>query len=153
MVIIFKSHSIKDVPYRVKWLNDAEVTKYLRNKPTNNEEQLIWFKNYSSDKTKQFYTIFDDSLPIGIVGLKNIDLDSHKAEVFVLIGEPKYWGKSIGRKSLEYIKDIANKLHLDKLYLTVDKKNTPAIRCYTAAGFVIDNDLETGDELFMSFDL
>ena len=81
MNIKIKNHQAKDIPYRVKWLNNPKVNKQLGdglNKKTNLAKEKAWFLNYQKDLNKKFFTICDNTKPIGFMGLANIDKKNKK---------------------------------------------------------------------------
>jgi RimJ/RimL family protein N-acetyltransferase len=64
------------------------------------------------------------------------DINSSSAQYHIFIGNKKYWGKGIATIVTEKIINYAfGKLNLHFIYLTVDKRNTPAIKVYLNCGF------------------
>ena len=139
MKAIFRKLTVKDLPYRVKWLNDPEVNKYLGHRTrsgTDEEFHRKWFENYSSDETKEIFIIEVDGKPVGQVGLVDIHLLDKNACLYIVIGEKNYWGKGIGSAAMEYILNYGFKdLNLRKICLEVHARNTAAIRLYKKYGF------------------
>lgn len=140
MEITFLPLSKEIIDHKVKWLNDANVNRFLYGeaprKKTTIKEQKDWFLKYSQDELKQFFTIFVDQKIIGIVGLKNINQLKGAAEIFILIGDEKHWHKGIGSQAMKYIIDFAqNKTKLKELNLSVHKDNKYAIELFTKFGF------------------
>ena len=137
-----REHTKKDMPLRVKWLNNPKVNKLIGDEPgkrTNLQKQKEWFKNYEKDKTKKFFTICDDETPIGIVGLSNISKNNRNADLFIAIGEDAYRGQGFGKKALNWIVDFAfEKLKLNKINLGVFEENKTAINLYKSFGFEIE---------------
>ena len=141
-MINFKPHSRKDIPLRVKWLNNNKAVLYAIDKPeesTTGELQNIWFDDYEEKLEKgekKFFTIFSDEKPIGFMGLSDIDIAQGFAKIFILIGEDDYRGRGVGRESIDYIINYAfNDLGLKTLNLDVKKLNEPAINLYNKVGF------------------
>lgn len=152
--IKFRKHIKKDIPYRVKWLNNEKVSNLAIENPqkkTNAAEQAEWFKKYLESKNKKFFTIIYREAPIGFVGLSNIDLKKKTASLFIMIGEQKYQGRGFGSLTLNYILNFGfKKLGLSKICLEVNRKNKPAIALYKKFGFRIIN---KGDkEMVMELD-
>lgn len=131
-MIKYRKHSRIDIPYRIKWLNDKEINKFLVddiNKKTNIKKQEEWFDKYEDNKSKFFFTILDNNKPIGIIGLT-------KNNIFIVIGEKEYHNKGIGKKACRYIIDYSfNELKLKEIKLEVDKDNIAAIYLYKSLGF------------------
>lgn len=149
-MIKIRKHLQKDIPYRVKWLNNPKVNKFIGDelgKKTNLKKQKEWFAEYQTDKNKIFFTVCDDSKPIGFMGLSNISKINRNADLFIAIGEDDYRGKGIGKIAMKWIIDYGfNKLKLHKINLGVIKDNTPAVNLYKSLGFVIEGKMK--DEVF-----
>jgi RimJ/RimL family protein N-acetyltransferase len=74
------------------------------------------------------------------MGLSDIDFNSKKASVFILIGEDNYREKGVGTVAMNFlIKKAFNDLKLKKLVLEVNKFNVSAITLYKKIGFKIIN--------------
>jgi hypothetical protein len=66
-MLTFRSHSRKDIHYRIKWLNNEIVTRFLGINPGSVEDiekQNIWFDKYIKDKNKKFFTMCLQGEPI-----------------------------------------------------------------------------------------
>lgn len=147
--ITFKPHDRKDIPLRVKWLNNKKANVCTIDNPesgTTLEKETKWFDDYENNSAKKFFTIYSDETPVGLIGLSDIDLDTKTAKFFILIGEDGYRGKGIGKTSLKYMVDYAfDDLRLDSVFLEVKRVNYPAIKLYESFGFV---DNGPGDKEF-----
>jgi len=139
-------HLRKDIPLRVKWLNNPLVSRFVvdePNKKTTLKKETEWFNNYSKDRKKKFFTICINSIPIGIMGLSNINRKNLNADLFIAIGEDEYRGKRFGKQSVEWLLNYAfNKLKLHKVKLGVIDANTHAISVYKSLGFVIEGNMK-----------
>ena len=140
----------KDIPYRIKWINNPSVNKFIGDKigqKTNLKKEKEWFVNYQKSKNKKFFIICDDLKPIGFMGLSNINKVNKNADLFIAIGEDDYRGKGIGKIAMKWIIDYGfNKLKLHKINLGVIKNNIPAVNLYKSLGFVIEGKMK--DEVF-----
>jgi len=141
MKIKFRQHKDIDLLYRVKWLNNPLVNKFIGNNPgkkTTLREQKKWFNEYKKNKNKKFFTICDNNIPIGFMGFSHIDKENRNTDIFIAIGEDNYRGKGIGKLATKYLVDYAfNNLKLHKVNLGVFKDNKRAINCYKLIGFTI----------------
>lgn len=149
-MIKIRRHLQKDIPYRVKWLNNPKVNTFIGDelgKKTNLKKQKEWFAEYQKDKNKNFFTICDDSKPIGFIGLSNISKVNKNADLFIAIGEDEYRGTGVGKIAMKWIIDYGfNKLKLHKINLGVIKDNSPAVNLYKSLGFVVEGKMK--DEVF-----
>jgi len=149
-MIKIRKHLRKDIPYRVKWLNNPEVNKFIGDEmgqKKNLKKEKEWFSNYQKAKNKKFFTICDDSKPIGFMGLSHINKSNKNADLFIAIGEDDYRGKGIGKIAIEWLVDYGfKKLKLHKINLGVVKDNNHAIKVYRELGFIIEGKMK--DEVF-----
>lgn len=149
-MIKIRRHLEKDIPFRVKWLNNPNVNKFIGNEmgqKTNLPKEKEWFANYKKSKNKRFFTVCDNSKPIGFMGLSNISKQNKNADLFIAIGEDDFRGKGIGKISVKWLIDYGfKKLKLHKINLGVIKKNIPAVNLYKSLGFVIEGEMK--DEVF-----
>ena len=83
--------------------------------------------------------LLDKDLPVGYA---HIDFDDNKYWLGICILE-EYQGKGYGKKIMEYIFNNEKIKNIDKIYLTVDKINTVAIKLYTNFDFTIIDEKET----------
>lgn len=116
------------------WLNDEEL-KYLTMTPDfTKEQQEDFYKSLSSRKDYFIYGVSFMRNSIGACGLKNF-IDS-KAELWLYIGNKKYWGKGLGKKIMVFLENEAIQKGLDKLYLKVLKENENAINLYVKLNYI-----------------
>lgn len=148
--IKIRKHLPKDIPYRVKWLNNPKVNKFIGEEigqKTNLKKEKEWFANYQKAKNKKFFTISNNSKPIGFFGLSNISKSNKNADLFIAIGEDDHRGKGVGKIAMKFIIDYGfKKLKLHKINLGVVKDNIPAVKLYQSLGFVIEGEMK--DEVF-----
>lgn len=141
-MIKIRIHKKDDIPYRVKWLNNPKANKFVGNslsKKTNVKKQKDWFDEYQKDKNKKFFTITDNTKPIGFMGLSNIDNINNNCDLFIMIGEDDYRERGIGKEAMKWLLDYSfNKLKLHKINLGVICDNVIAIKLYKKLGFKIE---------------
>lgn len=78
-----------------RWVNDEEITEYMQQHyyPNTKELQLKYFKDQIENNSSivQLGIVNKiNSILIGMVSLKNIDLQNRSAEISIIIGEKKY---------------------------------------------------------------
>lgn len=122
-----------------------------------NDSQVMYSTNpsldvYSLEETKEFvekiilqasssksYIIYDkqNSKPIGITSLINIDAKNRNAECIIDIGEKDYWGQGYGHEALSLLLNYAFlEMNLNRIYLRVFSFNEKAISLYHKLGFM-----------------
>jgi len=125
----------------VEWLNDMQVNFYLGNsfgQVLTMEEEEEWYENLKDEDDSVLFTIHDLSSgdPIGNCSLVDIDHQSNRGEVGILIGESDYRGKGYGTTALELLLDYGfNALNLDSIRLGLMEENERARKCYEKVGF------------------
>lgn len=141
-MIKIRKHLQKDIPYRVKWLCNPEVVRFIGDEmgqKTTLAKQKKWFANYQKDKNKKFFTICDGTKPIGFMGFSNISKTNKTANLFIAIGEDEYRGKGNGKIAMQWLLNYGfTKLKLHKINLGVIKNNLNAFKLYKSLGFVIE---------------
>lgn len=147
MRIVIRKFEEKDIPYKVKWINDKNNNKYLHyDLPLREDKTLAWFKKIKDRVDRADYTIIYNGKPAGLIGLLNIDPKHKDAEFYICLGEEEYKGKGIGYIATKLLIDIAYKeLGLNRIYLYTEIGNISAQRLFDKIGFrkegVIRNDL------------
>lgn len=141
-MLTIKPHSARDIPLRVKWLNDPVVSRYVGETPgkkTTRKKQAEWFQAYQKNREKKFFTIFVDGVPIGFMGFSNISKTHRHADLFLAIGESAYRGKGYGEMSLKWLLRFGfQELKLHKINLGVIDANLPAVALYKKMGFRVE---------------
>lgn len=137
-----RDYQKKDIPLRVKWLNNEQINKYLGTnlqEKTTSEKQIEWFKKYSNDISKKFFTFEYNKKPVWFMGFSNINFTNKNADIFIMIGEEEYLGRGLWEKAMKrLIKYWFRELELHKISLWVFEENTPAFNLYKKIWFEIE---------------
>mgnify|MGYP000100355553 CR=1 FL=1 len=134
--VILREFEEKDIPLKVEWINNPDNNKFLHYElPARVDKTINWF--HQKDNTNRIdCTIEYNGIPVGVIGLLQIDRVNSKAEYYITIGETSYKGKGIATKATKAILDYGfNTLNLHKIYLTVDSENAIAKKLYKKTGF------------------
>lgn len=128
----------KDIPYKVKWINDEQNNTFLHYElPLREDKTLIWFNAVQDREDRADYTIIVNSQPVGLIGLLNIDKKNRKAEYYITLGESDFKGKGIAKKSSDLlIRECYQKYNLNKIYLYTETENIPAQLLFNRIGFI-----------------
>jgi len=130
-----------------KWANDSEVTEFMvmGSVPGSGSIYCSWdspdleFERLQKSKHDVIFAIVDKKKDevIGIVGLYEINWLARHAELRIVIGEKKYWGKGLGPDvTAAIVKYGFEKLNLHKIHLGCNASDKRANRCYEKVGFV-----------------
>jgi len=140
MKITYRPLEKKDLILRHRWLNHPEVRKYLGPEVRDGSDlgyHKEWFENYFQNEKSRIFIILVDGEPVGNVGLNDIDDKvDRNGGVHLVIGEPEFWHRGIGKEAMKFLIDYAfNKLRLHKIFLVVAEHNLAAIKLYEKLGF------------------
>ncbi len=153
-----------DLPYFVSWLNDPEVRQGLsRYLPLSMAEEEHWFEetlkrdpverplaieikinNNLTDRAEG--ELQTDWIMIGNAGIFNLDWRNRSAELGIMIGDKRYWGKGYGTETMQLLlRHGFTTLNLHRIYLRVFADNPRAIRAYQKAGFTLEGRLRQAE--------
>ncbi|HAH21855.1 MAG TPA: hypothetical protein DCL49_13265 [Candidatus Omnitrophica bacterium] len=136
-----KTEDLRGCWYR--WFNDWEVTKY-QNKgivPNTRQKQREYFHSILKSKNDVLFAIVDKKSDrhIGCVGIHKIDWIHRSAELGIVIGEKKFWGKGCGKEAWNLATWYGfNVLNLHRISAFIFRVNTASKRSALASGFRIE---------------
>lgn len=131
----------EDITYKVKWINDSNINKYLHySLPLEEEKTLVWFENNKENKNRIDFTIEVEVdkkiIPVGLIGLLGIDNINKKAEFYICMGETSYHGRGVAKEASKlFIKEVFETTDINKIYLYTEKENINAQRLFEKIGF------------------
>lgn len=137
-IVPFSEKYIMD---KVNWYNNEAITKFLHyEEKFTYEGTYAWLEKIKEDNTRYENVIEinedNNKIPIGIIGLFNIDLKNKKAGFYITIGNVQYQGKGYAYKAtIKFLEDCFKKYDLEKIYLYTDYENEKAIKLYERVGF------------------
>ena len=125
----------------LSWINDSEVTRYMETGtfPTNMENLEEYYRTMTSSPNHVILAIVNKKPDkhIGNIALNNINWVNRVANLGIMIGEKKHWGKGCGTEAVKLMVNYAFwKLNLHKVWVGVDEENTSAYHIYKVVGFV-----------------
>jgi len=128
------------------WLNDYEVTRFLETgkKPAT----LASLRRYVEAMTQAPDTVMlaitekRSGVHVGNVKLGGIHPVHRRADLGIMLGDKRRWGRGYGREAVALILAYGfDRLNLNKIYLGVDAENSAAVRVYEQLGFKIEGTL------------
>ena len=137
MQVAIRKFEAKDIPYKVKWINDARNNKYLHyDLPLREDKTLVWFEKNKDRQDRYDTVILADGEPVGLIGLLGIDSVNKKAEYYITIGVHEFKGKGVADEASQLILQYAFEvLKLNKVYLYTETENINAQRLFERVGF------------------
>lgn len=134
------------------WMNTPEIARpFFFNRKLTQDNHKVWFEQVKEDMSQKIWAIEDlNARHIGTIGLKNIDMQNRRAEIWTYIGDSACRGKGAATKALHLAcYEAFCTLNIRKLYLHVLPDNEPALRLYEGCGFkregLLQNELEGTD--------
>ena len=118
------------------WLSDPEIKKLTLTPDIDCKEQKKWFDSLKTRNDYYIQGVCVDGIPVGAVGIKNINYSKNEGEYWGYIGEKKYIGHGIGNLMIDEMCRVAKNKLLDSLYLHVACYNERAYKLYLKNGFV-----------------
>lgn len=139
--LILKPLYLEATSYIVKWRNDPAIQNHLFASDIVTEVGHIkWYNRYLKDKSRYEWVIVhkEDTIPIGTIGLSQLNQIYGTAEYGILLGENKYYHKGYAKEaSLALIDYGFNQLNLKTIVLNVFSDNITAIALYETLGFKV----------------
>jgi RimJ/RimL family protein N-acetyltransferase len=135
----------EDNPKVRKWLRDPYILELTfvipgpeRRATLPFDEKMMdqYIEVLLSDRTRKTFAIEVNNTHVGNIGLKEIDFETKKAELFIEIGEADYRGRGIGKASMAILMDhVFGQMGIEEMRLEVLEFNQAAIRVYQQLGF------------------
>lgn len=129
----------RDIPYKVRWVNDQDIRKTLSSDyPISEEGTRQWLRNIALDRTRKEFIVClnEKDFPIGYGGFVNIDVKNSKAETYMVVGHKEYWGKGFAAEIRKLLLEYAfEELGLNRIYSYVWDRNEKMINLNKKFGF------------------
>ena len=130
-----------DLDHIMAWANDWEVTRTLLmgRYPLTRENEKEWLESKLKASSEETVFVIEtrDGKYLGGINLFRIQPIDRHAELGLVIGSKKDWGKGYARESMELlIRYGFETLNLHAIYLGVVSFHDRAIKLYRSLGFV-----------------
>lgn len=127
----------KDIENKIKWINNSNNNKFLHyDLPLVYEKTLNWYRSNISRTDRYDAVIEYNGVPVGIIGLLEIDTKNKKAEYYITIGEQNFKGRGIAyRASVKLLNYAFNECDINKVYLYTEVENIAAQGLFEKLGF------------------
>lgn len=124
-------------PY-VSWLNDKEVCKYNSHGESiyTKEMAALFIASIQNNPSCEVYAVYCAKSHIGNISLQNINYKNKNAEIALLFGEKKFWGKGYATQASKMlIKRAFEELGLHRIYFGTHIDNIGMQRVGEKLGF------------------
>ncbi len=148
MRITLRTFEEKDIPDKVRWINDPLNNRYLHyDLPLEEEKTRAWFAKNKGREDRWDAVIEADGEPCGLIGLLGIDRKNRKAEYYIAMGEQARKGQGVATKATWLLLERAfGEMELNRVYLFTEAGNTAAQKLFEKAGFAREGLLK--DDLY-----
>lgn len=142
--VSIRKFSKQDISNKINWINNSDNNKYLHYElPLQFDKTVEWYDRIKNLDTRYDAVIEFDKVPVGLIGLLNIDKKNKKAEYYICMGDGNFKGKGIATIASEQLLNYAfNTLNLNKVYLYTEKYNIAAQRLFEKLGFIKEGELK-----------
>lgn len=132
--------SKEDVLAITRWINDPAVREFISAfLPQTEKQEEEWVEKGSNEKNIVLCVETKSGIPIGSMGIHNIDWVSRKATTGAVIGEREYWGKGYGTDAKMQLLNYAfNVLNLHKICSDVIAYNKRSLYYSLHCGYKIE---------------
>lgn len=136
--VVIKPVEPSCVEMAYKWLNDEEIigrVGFLF--PPDQEHVARWIEaGMGENDAQRHFAIFCEKELLGFVGLRGINWQSKNAELWIFIGEKKFWGLGLGEDATKIFAHFSfHELGLYRLWVEVFAFNLQAIKMFSKVGF------------------
>lgn len=123
------------------WFTDESVIQFLEVRNPKTEDLIDFIKNGKETGNYFLYAIClkETGKHIGNLKIGPIDHKHKIADMPVVIGDKKYWGKGLAAEAIKLGNDIAfNELNIRKLSGGMYEENVASLKTYEKAGWVLE---------------
>lgn len=130
------------------WRIDSEVAQFMEFQSHIDElAQQTWFLNLQN---AHYFVIIKDSIPVGLINLKDVDLKNGTAESGLLIGDAAFRGTGVALGASILLLDFAfEQLGLKSVTAKMNRHHTDAISYNQFLGFHFDRELSETFQLWV----
>ena len=138
MNVTIRKFKKSDIPKKVEWINNPENNQFLHyDIPLSISLTERWFDSHSNDENRYDAIIEADNIPVGTIGLLEIDKKNRKSEYYIAMGETVYKGKGVAKDASKLILKYGfETLGLNRIYLFTESENLAAQKLFERVGFI-----------------
>lgn len=136
-----KKANLEDAKIIYDLANDIESRKNsFQSSLINYEDHLVWISNKLKNNSLIYYLYYDDSMKnIGFVRFDFNEFDNIIASIVV---DKNFRGKGFASKMIiNGINELSSEKKFSNITAYVLKSNTPSLKSFINAGFIIDKEL------------
>lgn len=127
------------------WINDWEVARFLVVRyPQSLQGERAWVDATPEASFGGVHLAIDtlDGRHIGNIDLRDVQPENRTAEIGIMIGDKRYWGRGYGSDALRTLARFAfRQMNLQRVYLRTYEFNARGQRAFAKAGFTLEGRL------------
>lgn len=123
-------------------MNNESVMAVLNEVPTTADVWADAIIEWERDADEEDYIIFDESVPIGWVGINGLSAEDKKAYLKMIALLPQYQNSGIGQYVINNIIENLRLRGYVSFGLYTDQSNIQAQQCYIKCGFDVKSKIE-----------
>ena len=126
-----------DVRRTFNWLHNKQLREdFVMASSPRRPEHFMYWRKLLHDPDQRVFSIFYFDKHVGSCGLKNINIEKCKSEIWIYLADLSARGHGVADRAVVMLLEKArNDLPCYKVYLHVAKTNSAAIRLYKNNGF------------------
>jgi len=133
--IKLRAVSDDDAQFLASLMNTDTVLNALNELPTQLGDWMDAIKEWSKDNDEEDYIISDGEIPIGWIGINNLESADKVVCLKLVAILPNYHGRGIGYYAIHQVIETLKQRQYSKVALYTDIENYKARACYSKCGF------------------
>lgn len=126
-----------DAEFINRLMNDKSIMERLNEVETSIHIWEAAIREWEKDPDEVNYIIYEDTVPIGWLGVNNLLSQNKQAFIKIIALLPEYQSRGIGKRIISWALEELRKMGCNSVGLYTDSTNIPAQICYQKCGFEI----------------
>lgn len=127
----------KDAEFLFSLMNNESILKSLNEVTTSLDTWGNAITEWEKDADEENYIILDKGMPVGWLGVNNLESQDRQVFIKVIAILPDKQGLGIGKRTIDQLIDNLKFRGYESIGLYTDQNNVNAQKCYQKCGFVI----------------
>jgi ribosomal protein S18 acetylase RimI-like enzyme len=118
--------------------NPESYLSALENEQTKPTDSFAWeIRSATASPVSGYYGLFSKNQLIGYAQFDQVQLpkQQHTAYLYNLYVDPNHRGQGLATRLVDHLTKLAKQHQIERLFITCNRKNTPAQQFYTKLGF------------------
>ena len=157
--VVLRQKRLSDARNDFTWSTDEELSRLDASRPlslTFHEAQVLYEDEltFPQSRKQRFAIETRSGLHIGNCMVYDINKFKGEAELGIMIGDRRFWGKAYGTGAVRLLLEhIFSETKLNRVYLHTLDWNVRAQKCFEKAGFVVKGSVRRNGHNFVTMDI